>query len=67
MLPKWFDDWNAKNPTNIYGPAILVGVPGGAVFVAIALITLGQPFTTDVDADGPARYRDDGARNSSRR
>ena len=25
MLPKWFDKWNRDNPTDIFGPAILVG------------------------------------------
>ena len=53
MWPKWFDDWNTKNPTNIYGPAILVGALGAAVFGAIALVTLGQPFKTDSMQTGP--------------
>ena len=26
MLPKWFNLWNRENPTNVFGPAILVGV-----------------------------------------
>ena len=37
MLPKWFDKWNADNPTNVFGPAILVGVLGGAIFVFLLL------------------------------
>lgn len=53
MFPKWFSDWNAKNPTNIYGPAILVGVAGSAVFAAAALVTLGQPFATTSMQTGP--------------
>lgn len=53
MFPKWFKDWNAKNPTNIYGPAILVGVVGAAVFSAAALVTIGQPFKTDSLQTGP--------------
>jgi photosynthetic reaction center cytochrome c subunit len=36
MFPKWYDRWNSENPTNILGPAILVGAAGGAVFVAAA-------------------------------
>jgi photosynthetic reaction center cytochrome c subunit len=53
MLPKWFNDWNAGNPTNIYGPAILVGALGAAVFGAIALVSLGQPFETKSMQTGP--------------
>ncbi|TNF60961.1 MAG: photosynthetic reaction center cytochrome c subunit [Rhodobacteraceae bacterium] len=53
MLPKWFNDWNRDNPTNIFGPAILVGALGGAVFVAILLVTWGQPFATASMQTGP--------------
>ena len=40
MFPKWFDKWNADNPTNIFGPAILVGVLGGAVFAGALIVTV---------------------------
>ncbi len=53
-FPKWFDEWNKKNPTDIYGPIIVMGALGGAVFAAIALIILGQPFATDSLQTGPA-------------
>ncbi|MEO0937440.1 MAG: photosynthetic reaction center cytochrome PufC [Pseudomonadota bacterium] len=53
MLPKWFDDWNKANPTNIFGPAILVGVLGGALFVAAMIVTWGQPFATTSLQTGP--------------
>ena len=53
MLPKWFDKWNAENPTNIFGPAILVGALGGAVVVAILLVTWGQPYATKSLQTGP--------------
>ncbi len=53
MLPKWFDKWNSENPTDIYGPAILIGALGGAVFLAIMLITFGQPYATDSMQTGP--------------
>ncbi|UWQ18348.1 photosynthetic reaction center cytochrome PufC [Jannaschia sp. M317] len=53
MFPKWFDDWNAENPTNIFGPAILVGTVGGALFVAAMLVTWGQPFETESTQTGP--------------
>ncbi|PWG15812.1 photosynthetic reaction center cytochrome PufC [Salibaculum griseiflavum] len=53
MFPKWFDKWNRDNPTNVYGPGILVGVLGGAVFVAIMLVTLGQPHATASLQTGP--------------
>lgn len=53
MLPKWFNDWNRENPTNIFGPAILVGAFGAAVFVAVLLVTWGQPFATASMQTGP--------------
>ncbi|SMX31835.1 photosynthetic reaction center cytochrome PufC [Maliponia aquimaris] len=53
MLPKWFNDWNSKNPVDIYGPAILVGALGAAVLVAAALVSLGQPYATDSLQTGP--------------
>ena len=49
MFPKWFDDWNRKNPKDIYGPGILVGAVGGAIFVAAFLVTWGQPYATDTE------------------
>ena len=53
MWPKWFDQWNKDNPTNIYKPAIALGVLGGVLFCVIALLTLGQPFATDSLQTGP--------------
>ncbi|MEQ9257970.1 MAG: photosynthetic reaction center cytochrome PufC [Roseovarius sp.] len=53
MLPNWFNKWNDDNPTNIYGPAILVGVAGAAVFGATMLVAFGQPFATDSMQTGP--------------
>ncbi|GIT91390.1 hypothetical protein JANAI62_18470 [Jannaschia pagri] len=53
MFPKWFDDWNAKNPTNIFGPAILVGALGGALFLAALVVTWGNPFYDEFDQTGP--------------
>ncbi|WP_371055546.1 MULTISPECIES: photosynthetic reaction center cytochrome PufC [unclassified Rhodosalinus] len=53
MLPQWFNKWNRENPTNIYGPAIGVGVVGGAVFVAALLVSWGQPYATDSLQTGP--------------
>lgn len=53
MFPKWFTDWNAKNPTNIYGPAVVIGALGSAVFAAALLVTFGQPFATDSVQTGP--------------
>ena len=53
MLPKWFNDWNSNNPTNIYGPAILIGVVGGAILVAAMLVAWGQPFATSSMQTGP--------------
>ena len=53
MFPKWFDKWNKENPTNIFGPAILIGALGGAVFVAILLVNFGQPYNTTSLQTGP--------------
>ncbi|MFK7878450.1 photosynthetic reaction center cytochrome PufC [Roseobacter sp.] len=53
MFPKWFDKWNADNPTNIFGPAILVGVIGGAVFAAALVVTWGNPAQTASLQTGP--------------
>ena len=53
MLPKWFNDWNRENPTNIFGPAILIGALGGAVFVAVLLVSWGNPAQTASMQTGP--------------
>lgn len=53
MFPKWFDKWNRDNPKDIYGPAIAVGVAGGAVFLATMLVAFGQPYSTDSLQTGP--------------
>ncbi|MGC3940230.1 photosynthetic reaction center cytochrome PufC [Roseobacter sp. EG26] len=53
MLPKWFDKWNKDNPTNIFGPAILVGVAGGAIFAAAMVVAWGNPAQTASLQTGP--------------
>ncbi len=53
MLPNWFNEWNKDNPTDIYGPAIVMGAAGGAVLVAAVLVAWGQPFATDSLQTGP--------------
>ncbi|MDU8910945.1 photosynthetic reaction center cytochrome PufC [Aestuariicoccus sp. MJ-SS9] len=53
MLPQWFNNWNRDNPTDIYGPAILVGALGAAVIVVAALVSFGQPYATDSLQTGP--------------
>ncbi|WP_292290781.1 photosynthetic reaction center cytochrome PufC [Marivita sp.] len=53
MLPMWFNKWNRENPTNIYGPAILVGAAGVAVTVAAFIVVVGQPFKTESLQTGP--------------
>jgi len=53
MLPKWFTAWNKENPTNVYGPATLVGVLGGAIFVAVMVVVWGQPAATSSLQTGP--------------
>ncbi len=53
MLPKWFNEWNTANPTNVFGPAILIGAAGAAVLVAIVLVTWGNPAQTTAMQTGP--------------
>ncbi|MBM2575518.1 photosynthetic reaction center cytochrome c subunit [Jannaschia sp. Os4] len=53
MFPRWFNDWNSRNPTNIYVPAIAVGTLGGAVVAAALLVQWGQPFATTSIQTGP--------------
>lgn len=53
MFPKWYDNWSKDNPTNIFGPAIAVGVAGSAVFVAAMIVGFGQPFPTESQQTGP--------------
>ncbi len=53
MLPNWFNKWNSDNPTNIYGPAIAVGVVGGAVLVAAWLVSANQSSAVDSLQTGP--------------
>ena len=52
-VENWFGDWNKKNPTDIYGPIIVMGALGSAVLVVIALFAFGQPFATDSLQTGP--------------
>src|SRR6056297_2119504 len=54
MFPKWFDKWNRENPTNIYGPAVIIGVIGAAVFTATMLVAWGQPLATNSMQTGPS-------------
>lgn len=53
MLPKWFNQWNEDNPTDVFRPAIILGGLGGAVFVAALLVAAGQPFATQSLQTGP--------------
>jgi len=53
MLPKWFNDWNSANPTDVFGPAILVGVAGSAVFAAAIIISFGNPIPVESTQTGP--------------
>lgn len=56
MFPKWYDKWNQDNPktvNEILGPAILVGVAGGAIFIAALIVTWGNPAQTSTVQTGP--------------
>jgi len=50
---KWFPKWSRENPKDIYGPAILVGVLGCALFVAALIVTWGNPAATSTMQTGP--------------
>jgi len=52
-FPKWFGEWNKNNPTNVFGPAILVGVAGGALLFAVILILWGEKVQTTSMQTGP--------------
>jgi photosynthetic reaction center cytochrome c subunit len=53
MFPNWFGKWNKDNPTNIFGPAILIGALGGAIFVGAMIVTWGNPAQTASLQTGP--------------
>jgi photosynthetic reaction center cytochrome c subunit len=50
---KWFTKWNRDNPTNIFGPAYVVGAVGGAIVVAALVVTWGYPAKTTSVQTGP--------------
>ena len=50
---KWFTKWNRDNPTNVFGPAYVVGAVGGAIVVAALVITWGYPWKTESIQTGP--------------
>ena len=52
-FPEWFGDWNKNNPTDIYGPIVVMGVLGTGVLAVVALLSFGQPFATDSLQTGP--------------
>lgn len=53
MFPKWFEKWNKDNPTDIYGPIIIMGAAGSAVLAAAVIIMFGNPAQTDSMQTGP--------------
>ena len=53
MIGDWFWKWSKENPKNIYGPGILIGAIGGAVFVGAMIVTWGQPYETTTQQTGP--------------
>jgi len=51
---RWFPEWNSRNPTDVYGPAITVGAVGAAVVVAVLLMLYGAAYQTDSVQTGPS-------------
>jgi len=52
-FPNWFGDWNKENPTDVFGPAILIGAVGGAIIFAAVIINYGNPYQTESVQTGP--------------
>jgi len=52
-LPKWFFQWSEENPTDIIGPAILVGTVTSAAAVAALIVALDNPYKTTDMQTGP--------------
>lgn len=50
----WFPKWNKENPRDVFGPAILVGVAGGAIFVGVMIMVFGSAVATTSTQTGPA-------------
>lgn len=50
---KWFSKWNKDHPTNIFGPAYVVGAIGGAIVLATLIVTWGYPAKTSSIQTGP--------------
>ncbi len=53
MFRDWFNRWVRENPTDIYRPAVIVGVVGGAVVAATMIVVWGQPYATASVQTGP--------------
>jgi len=56
MLPQWFDKWVRDNPqtqNQLLGPAILIGVVGGAVVLATIIVAWGWPWQVSAMQTGP--------------
>lgn len=49
----WFSKWNKENPTDIYGPAIIMGAAGAGVIVAAVVVSWGYPAATTTLQTGP--------------
>lgn len=52
-LPKWFFKWNEENPTDLMGPAILVGTVTTAAAAAALIVALDNPYKTTDYQTGP--------------
>jgi len=50
----WFTKWNKDNPTDVFGPAIAVGVVGGGVVFTALVIAWGWPLAVESQQTGPA-------------
>ncbi|RED12917.1 photosynthetic reaction center cytochrome PufC [Pontivivens insulae] len=50
---KWYNKWVEDNPTNVFGPAIVIGVVGAGVFAAALIVTWGNPIPTETQQTGP--------------
>ncbi|MEM7212230.1 MAG: photosynthetic reaction center cytochrome PufC [Pseudomonadota bacterium] len=49
----WFPEWNKKNPTDVYGPAIVIGAAMGGLVVASVIMLYGSAYGTTSQQTGP--------------
>lgn len=52
-IPDWYNEWNEKNPVDIEGPAIRLGIVGGVVVFVAIVASFGNPLSQISMQTGP--------------